>query len=365
MLIALLLVLLAPDGFDVRPGFSVRQAKAPSTAAKPAEKKAPADPAASAVGVWCPTGFGGSGTCVACDGGKSLVVTNRHVVEGTPLGARVAVTTADGTRHGGTLLATDRRADLALVLVDAVLPAAELAAAPPPAGTPVRQWGRDWRGQGRPVFKAGVFLGIGRGTVGGVTITETTIDSISGDSGCGVFDEHGRLVAVNWGGGSGSPQCAVGLADVVSFLRNEARLHFPRLAAELDDRRAAKAEAVEQARQAKGAKPVTWLTDYDAAIKDSAGKTVVVLFTDPVGCVPCKRLESGALADPAVRDELAKCVCVKADVRTAAGQALIARFNAHGDVVSAWPTLKVYKAGVRVADHVGDAPAETILKLLR
>jgi hypothetical protein len=120
-----------------------------------------------------------------------------------------------------------------------------------------------------------------------------------------------------------------------------------------------------------------WQADYDKALKGSEGRTVVVLFTDPIGCVPCKKLDAGALNDPAVRDALASCVCVKIDVskdpRTgqvnAYGQFMLDHFRNHYDNVWAWPTIKVYRGGVRVADWrptPGQEPTpEVLLKLIR
>lgn len=289
----------------------------------------------------------GSGTCVGTEGGRSFILTNRHVVQaGSPLSVEWS-----GGHLPATLVAVDQRADLALLTVEAVLPVAPVAASAPPAGSPVRQWGRDWRGGGRPVFKSGLSVGFSAGReMGGAGIWVSTIPSISGDSGCGVFNEAGELVAVNWGTGPGEPQLAVGLADVVRFLRSHV----------MPKKKAAKSDSGLFIVR----RPV-WFTDYDVALKESAGKTVVVLFTDPVNCLPCRKLELGALSDPSVRDELARCVCVKLDVNSPAGQSARAKFAAHGDPVNSWPTLKVYRGGVRVADHVGDCSPDVLLGLIR
>jgi S1-C subfamily serine protease len=110
-----------------------------------------ADPSASTVYVHCDRGNGtgqaGTGTVIACEDGRSLVLTNAHVVEG-PGGISV---THGKTVYPATYLAgskvtyflyPDRTLglrtegpDLALVTVDAVLPAAPIADEEPAAGS--------------------------------------------------------------------------------------------------------------------------------------------------------------------------------------------------------------------------------------
>lgn len=191
----------------------------------------------SAVGVWKGI-HGGSGTVVACEDGKSLVLTNRHVVDNP---GSASITVKDKT-YAATVLAMDSKADLAILLVKAELPVVEIAESEPATGEPVRQWGRDWHGQGKPIFKTGKYIGVTAGvrTDGSAYTYETTIDSISGDSGCGIFDRTGRLVAVNWGRPNvGHGQLAVGLKDVVAFLKKETASHFPRFSKALAAHKAA------------------------------------------------------------------------------------------------------------------------------
>lgn len=143
----------------------------------------PADPAASCVRITRP-GVGGSGTVVACENGKSLVLTARHVCN-DDFDAPLTVTVGDAKQYPAKLAAYDTLSDLALVRVDAELPAVAVAAACPPDGTPVRQWGCTGGGKRNP--KAGVT------TDGGATIQAN-----DGDSGCGVFAGN-ELVAVTVG----------------------------------------------------------------------------------------------------------------------------------------------------------------------
>jgi S1-C subfamily serine protease len=145
---------------------------------------APADPSASCVRVSQP-GSAGSGTVVATDGERSLVLTARHVT-GTDFGVKLTVAAPDGRTVAGTLVAYDAAADLAAVEVPADLPAAAVAARRPAVGAAVRQWG--CTGGGKRAAKAGTFTDYG-----------ATIQADGGDSGCGVFDAAGRLVAVTVG----------------------------------------------------------------------------------------------------------------------------------------------------------------------
>lgn len=201
------------------------------------------DPALAAVGVSSPP-YDGSGTVLAAEKAKSLVLTNRHVVANAGVGG--AVTVDDGkARYPGQVVAISSGPDLALIVVNGKLVPAELATTPPAPGAEVRTWGRDHTGNGRPVFKRGKALGPSPGFVHGYPVWETSINSVKGDSGCGVFDADDRLCAVNWGGGwvadpSGQakwwPQQCVTLTDVLNFIKTEAKAYFPALAVAVDDK---------------------------------------------------------------------------------------------------------------------------------
>ena len=147
--------------------------------------------------------WGASGTCVAVSGGKSLVVTNNHLFsehhdrEGQfprgdyPLPATVTPVSG-GPALKGLAVDGDREGDLAFVVVDGVLPYTPLAAADAPAGT--------------AVFHHGVGSGGGPGVVLPPVDHpqpkhrfNSTCPSTSGDSGAGLFDPAGEVVAVNCG----------------------------------------------------------------------------------------------------------------------------------------------------------------------
>lgn len=240
-----------------------------------------------------PEGSAGSGTVVACEGGRSLVLTNRHVVPSARYGVRVE---CEGKSHPVTFYAPAAVGDLALLAVEAELPAAELADAEPPPGAEVRQWGRSWRGQGRPVPKAGRWFGLGRGrdaTYGHAAVVESTIPGESGDSGAGVFHE-GRLVAVTWGL-RGPMSAGVRLADVRACLRERAAGLFPRLAERLrkpDPGPAEKPAAKEKAPEPKKAE----------APKERPSVTVYTRLDGT--CPACEKLKA-AMATPAAKAALA------------------------------------------------------------
>jgi hypothetical protein len=147
----------------------------------------PADPSASCVRVSCPLAGGGtghgSGTVVASENGKSLILTARHVADDS-FDTNLTVTVGDKS-HPAKLVAYDTASDLAAVEVGIELPVVAVAAKCPPVGTPVRQWGCTHGGARQ--FKTGDLTGYG-----------ATIQADSGESGCGVFAGN-VLVAVTVG----------------------------------------------------------------------------------------------------------------------------------------------------------------------
>lgn len=153
----------------------------------------------------------GSGTVVWSGDGRSFVLTNEHVA---PDPGRRCEVVLDGHTHPARWLRSDARADLALLLVDTELPAAEIASEIPARGTTLRQWGFP------PASRCGRRPGPSSASAGrraGLDVFETTIRSESGDSGSGVFEPSGKLVAVCWGGSYGH-ECCVSLAVVRAFL---------------------------------------------------------------------------------------------------------------------------------------------------
>lgn len=117
----------------------------------------------------------------------------------------------------------------------------------------------------------------------------------------------------------------------------------------------------------RAAGPV-WLTDYDRAVaeRDRGGKPVVILFTDPSRCLPCRRLEAGALAEQTVRAALSGHVCLRVVLDGNPKADALARALR----VDTIPTLLRFdKTGVLAAppltpDANGRVPARAVLDLL-
>ena len=162
----------------------------------------------------------GSGTVVHSSGGKSLILTNRHVC---PHGGGHPFVLIGSKSYPAEWVAADATVDLALVRVPVELPAVELGEVEPAEGTTLRQWGYSQRG---PIkAKSGPALGTIRfKTDDGPKIESllTGIDVEQADSGSGVFDPDGRLVAVVYaaGGPVDGPrrEHCVRLLDIKRFL---------------------------------------------------------------------------------------------------------------------------------------------------
>lgn len=166
-----------------------------------------ADPAATTCQVGRPGGGGsqysGSGTCIACENGQSLVLTNNHIFSDQPRpgaqfpAARCPVNGSvrprgDSHSYPAACVAADPDADLAILVAEVEMPVAELADDNAPVGTQVRHWGcGSGGGSGRVLDPGGMMGPAGR--------FASSAPSINGDSGAGLFDADGRLVAVNWG----------------------------------------------------------------------------------------------------------------------------------------------------------------------
>jgi S1-C subfamily serine protease len=132
----------------------------------------------------------GSGTVIDSRKGQSLVLTNHHVTPDP--GGKISV------EHGGysypaNWVASDRDADLAVLLIGYELPAVALADELPAKGAELRQWGHPGGGPAKP--KKGVLLGLDAPTDPRSAIT-ASYEGVPGESGCGVFNAEGKLVAV-------------------------------------------------------------------------------------------------------------------------------------------------------------------------
>jgi hypothetical protein len=181
------------------------------------------DPSPAVVTVWVGNS-GGSGVCVACEDGLSLVLTNRHITGG----ARSATVTSGGVTRPAVVVAVHPGDDLALVVVRAELPVAALAAADPRDGEAVRLYGYAWNGQGKLVLKEG------KASTPDGPHFRSTLAPVSGDSGGGVFNDRGELVSVNHGFEGTyerrGPQLGVRLSTIRAFVRERVADRFPVLA---------------------------------------------------------------------------------------------------------------------------------------
>ncbi len=194
----------------------------------------------------------GSGTPIHVEAGKTVVLTNAHVVPKADKDKTIRVHAGgkayparyvDGSevRSTGPSTIEILGPDLCLLEVDADLGQVEIAADVPPPGAAVRQWGYGGVGSGgRPVPRSGEVTD-SRPYVEPTLVT--TIRTISGDSGAGVFNAKAELVGVTWGG-DGVTSRGVPLSVVHVFLgRPTVHTLFPRLHARLAARRAAVAAA--------------------------------------------------------------------------------------------------------------------------
>lgn len=167
----------------------------------------------------------GSGVCVWSDEGYSLVLTCRHVTDG---GGATTVTHKQ-TRYVGNLMDVDDRDDLALVWLEGEIPVASVAASYPAAGESLTLWGHGNDG-GALKPKTGKAIGYGGAKLlTGGPVYEAGFLSIPGDSGGGVFNVRGELVAINWGNDGTKSSCA-GLTATRTFIKVKAGPRFPRLA---------------------------------------------------------------------------------------------------------------------------------------
>ena len=148
----------------------------------------------------------GSGTLIdkTADGHEGLVLTCAHLFsEGT---GEVFVKFADGKSHGAKLIDLDKQADLALLAI------ANPAGRPAEVILKMRANSRLHAcGYGpRGVYRCAVGSQVGQAENSGQMSLLIGDPVRSGDSGGGVFDEHGRLVAVIWGEAQGVTYASYG-----------------------------------------------------------------------------------------------------------------------------------------------------------
>lgn len=154
----------------------------------------------------------GSGTVVAVEQGKSLVLTNRHVVPDK--GAKITVSRV-GLELDAELVSASETADLAVLVVKAELPTAILSRSVPNAMAPV--YYRGYPGGGDQRLKRAIVHGVnGHSATQGV-VWWIRARAEGGDSGSGVFGNGGELVGVVWGV-DGVHTAAVHLSEIYIFL---------------------------------------------------------------------------------------------------------------------------------------------------
>lgn len=156
----------------------------------------PSDPSRASYRVWVESGNGrngGSATGIS----PHLLVTNVHVVGKNGVTAEVLNPLLQ-RKWSGQAVAVDPAADVALVFVaSGDLEWVELGPDPQPQQP---CWLFGYGGDSVLKLGNGRFLaanGVRRGT--NVPVWNAAVESIDGDSGSGLFDAQGKLVAVNWG----------------------------------------------------------------------------------------------------------------------------------------------------------------------
>lgn len=170
----------------------------------------------------------GSGTPVYAANGKTLVLTNAHVVRPAWAGDKITVSVqgkeypaawvdgSDVVELGATPTARTIRIDgpdLCVLAVDATLTVTKVARELPRPGTRVCQWGYGGSADGLPVRRMGELVGEEGADI------RTAYLSVPGDSGSGVFADDVGLVGVQsrvWR--EGGVSLAVSLAEVRKFL---------------------------------------------------------------------------------------------------------------------------------------------------
>lgn len=172
------------------------------------------DPARASYRVWVNNGngsrSGGSSTGIS----PHLVVTNAHVV-GDASQAEVLHPLL-GKRWVGEVVTRDRSCDVALIYIQSgEIEWVNVGSDPEPQSA-CRLYGYG----GDSVLKAGSgrFLHSSM-RQSGAPVLQAAVESVSGDSGGGIFDESGNLVSINWGATNGN----VSLSTPASYIARNAQ----------------------------------------------------------------------------------------------------------------------------------------------
>lgn len=177
------------------------------------------NPTDACVSVWRGNS-GGSGTCVATDGKKSLVLSNNHVVspghddngyyiEQYP---QTVIVKHKDKDYKGVAIAGNQPLDVCVIEVEGILPVARLAMEAPKPGT--------------KVVRNGIGAGWQEATVIPHDPTYVTPSmhfwvtgyTISGDSGSAYFDSDGKMVALHCGRAGGETPRGTPIGPVRKFL---------------------------------------------------------------------------------------------------------------------------------------------------
>lgn len=184
----------------------------------------------------------GCGTCIASEDGKSLVLTCNHIFDErqgeTAPYPLAAVVTHRGKEYRATAVSGEYPADLALLVVDGALPVARIATVPAAPGDRIVHYGNT-SGSG-PSGSPGVVVPHRPNYVNPSCHFEWRGKAIEGDSGAGIFNTRGELVAVVCGrtandpssNGRGAPITAI----TVSIKQRAPFRLFPRLRDRLEQR---------------------------------------------------------------------------------------------------------------------------------
>ena len=178
-------------------------------------------PEAASVLVRIP-GAAGSGVAISPD----VIATNCHVMEWRHRDDILVTSHADGSRRKAATIALDADADVALVHVPGAAYDPVSIAPTPPEGSEVHLlgWGRRGilaRGAGRILRRV-----MGHRTPRGqVPVMLCHLASEPGDSGGGIFDAEGRLVALNWGAITATGQSLSTPSEYISRLVDDYRQH--------------------------------------------------------------------------------------------------------------------------------------------
>lgn len=164
----------------------------------------------------------GSGVAIS----PEIIVTNCHVVEWRHRDDLVVTSHADASRRKAATIALDAEADVALVHVPGAAYDPVPIAPTPPEGSEVHLlgWGRRGvlaRGAGRILRRV-----MGHRTPRGqVPVMLCHLASEPGDSGGGIFDASGHLVALNWGAISATGQSLSTPSEYITRLVEDYRQH--------------------------------------------------------------------------------------------------------------------------------------------